>query len=302
MAEIDLEGLNGTFGIPGVLTFRTGPGGLVVAEVENPHATASVALQGAQVLAFAPRGQVPVIWTGPAERVVAGKNVRGGVPICWPWFGPHATDPKCPGHGVVRVARWDVLLAEACTDGSTHVLFGLAEGPVPHPCWPHRARLELAVTVGASLAIELATTNLGEADAVVGEALHTYFQVSDIEAVAVRGLEGCAYLDKVGGGRRVQEGPVTIAGEVDRVYLGTEAECVIADPGLARRIVIGKRGSRSTVVWNPWAAKAEAMGDLGPDGWRNMLCVESANAAEDVVTVAPGATHRLAVDYRVEPL
>jgi dihydroxy-acid dehydratase len=155
--------------------------------------------------------------------------------------------------------------------------------------------------------MRLATTNTGAAAVKIGEALHTYLQISDIGAVSVAGLEGCDFHDKVGEtARRKQRDAIAFEGEVDRVYVDTPADCVIVDPGFKRRIRIAKTGSLSTIVWTPWIGKAEKMGDLGKGksgaGWREMVCVESANAMDNVVTVAPGETHTLAVTYSVEAL
>jgi len=163
------------------------------------------------------------------------------------------------------------------------------------------------VVVGDKLEMHLATTNTGDAPLKIGEALHTYLHISDIGAVTVVGLEGGDYHDKVDNfARKQQRGAIAFGGEVDRVYVDTPADCVIVDPGLKRRIRIAKTGSLSTVVWTPWAEKAEKMGDMGAGktgaGWREMVCVESANAMDNVVTVAPGATHTLAVTYSVEAL
>jgi D-hexose-6-phosphate mutarotase len=141
----------------------------------------------------------------------------------------------------------------------------------------------------------------------IGEALHTYLQISDIGAVNVAGLEGCDYHDKVDNfARKKQSGAIGFSGEVDRVYVDTPADCVIVDAGLKRRIRIAKTGSLSTIVWTPWTEKAEKMGDMGKGksgaGWREMVCVESANAMDNLVTVAPGETHTMTASYSVEPL
>ena len=301
---IELAALNARHGIPGRVTFKEGRGGLVMGEVTNPHASATLALQGAQVLTWAPHGQSPVIWLSRAARFAPGKSIRGGAPVCWPWFGPHATDPGLPAHGFSRTVPWEVIETRALDDGATELVSALAENDQTRAMWPHRARLSLRVTVDRTLKLALTTLNAGNEDFVIGEALHTYFEIGDIADIRVAGLEGGEYLDKVGGGsvRRRQDGRVSFAAETDRIYLNTEAECVIEDARLKRRIRIAKSGSRSTVVWNPWAAKADKMGDLGPDGWRGMVCVESANAADNVITVKAGASHTLAVEYRVEPL
>src|SRR3569623_3022303 len=143
--------------------------------------------------------------------------------------------------------------------------------------------------------MDLVTRNQSDGDIIITEALHTYFGVSDVRAFSGLGLDGTVYLDKVDGGRRQQHGASTFSGETDRVYLATTAECIIDDPGLQRRIIIAKHGSRSTVVWNPWTEKAAKLGDLGDDGHLRMVCVESANAADDAEVVAAGGEHRLGV-------
>jgi glucose-6-phosphate 1-epimerase len=168
---------------------------------------------------------------------------------------------------------------------------------------PHAAALEvtLAVSIGAQLRVTLTTRNTGAVSISLSQALHTYFNISDIGAVRVTGLEGCEYIDKVDGGKRkLQQGAVSIGGEVDRIYLQTDADSVIDDPGLQRRIRIKHEGSRSTVVWNPWIEKAAKLGDLGPDGYRHMLCVENVNAADDARQLAPGAEHTLTAVIGVE--
>lgn len=296
----EIESLNRRFGIAGQVQFKTGPGGLAVADVTNAAGVATIALQGAHVMTWAPAGEHPVIWLSPAAKFAAGKSIRGGVPVCWPWFGPHATQATFPGHGYARTVPWEVIATKTRSDG-THLVFRLMESEATRAQWPHATEVTLAVTVGATLAFELSTRNRGTAPVTIGDALHTYFEVGDVRRVQVHGLDRCPYLDKVDGGqRKVQAGPVTIAGEVDRIYLDSAADCVIDDPDLKRRIRVSKSGSRSTVVWNPWIDKAAKMADFGTDGYLKMLCVESTNAAEDVVSVAPGATHVLAVTYSIE--
>jgi D-hexose-6-phosphate mutarotase len=225
------------------------------------------------------------------------------VPICWPWFGPHKTDSKLPGHGYARTVPWDVLETKALPDGSTFLRFGLVESDATRAQWPHPSTAQLEVTVGKSLRVELVTHNAGSATFELGEALHTYFQISDVAKMAIRGLEDCAYLDKVQDfAHCTQKDGIVIESEVDRVYINTAADCVIEDKGLKRAIRIAKQSSMSTVVWNPWTEKADKMGDFGENGHRGMVCVESVNAMENIVKLAPGETHRLVAVYSVEKL
>jgi D-hexose-6-phosphate mutarotase len=299
----DLDALNQRFAIPGHLTFMEGPGGLVVAEIANTRAEAMIALQGAHVMTYQPRGQEPVLWLSGFAKFAPGKSIRGGVPVCWPWFGPHADDAKLPAHGFARTVMWEVLETRAEQDGSTDIRLGLVETEVTRAQWPQASSVQMLITVGSELKVELVTRNLSSSPLVLGEALHTYFNISDVGDMAIRGLEGCEYLDKVDSFmRKTQHGAITIESEVDRVYLNTETDCVIEDRGLQRCIRIAKQGSRSTVVWNPWTEKAEKMGDFGPNGHRGMVCVETANAGENVVTIAPGAEHTMQVVIGVEPL
>ncbi len=299
----DLSALNKRFGVSGQVTFREITGGLAVMEVVNTHGSATVALQGGHVMSWRPKSEAePVVWLSGVARFAPGKSIRGGVPVCWPWFGPHAVDPKLPAHGFARTVPWEVTATRELDDGATEITLTLVETEQTRAMWPHRARLSIAITVGPRLKIALTTDDFGNEEMTIGEALHTYFQIGDIADIRIRGLEGCDYLDKVGGGsvRRRQDGPVIFSAETDRIYLNTEAECVIEDARLKRRIHVAKSGSRSTVVWNPWTEKANKMGDFGPDGWRGMVCVESANAAENVVTVRAGGRHTLAVEYWTE--
>jgi dihydroxy-acid dehydratase len=296
------------FVIPGQLTFRTGVGGLTYVDIDNHGGRATICLQGAHVVSYRPKSQqAPVVWVSDAAKFAAGKSIRGGVPVCWPWFGAHDSEPGFPAHGFARTVPWEVVGTRRRSDVRTEITLQLVENEQTRAQWPHATRLTLTVIVGDRLEVKLATTNTGDTPVKIGEALHTYLHISDIGAVKVEGLEGCAFHDKVDNfARKKQKGDIGFAGEVDRVYVNTGADCVVVDPGLKRRIRIAKTGSQSTIVWTPWTEKAEKMGDMGRGksgaGWREMVCVESANAMDNVVTVAPGATHTLAVTYSVEVL
>jgi len=301
MAELSM--LNERFGIHDQLVFSEGPGGLAIVEISNSLAVATVALQGAHLLSWIPRGEKPVIWLSRDARFAVGQSIRGGVPVCWPWFGPHTTQPSFPAHGFVRTVSWQVCETKTLKDGATFVAFRVIRTDATDVFWPHSSELELGVTVGATLKFDLVSRNTGAESITIGDALHTYFAVSDVRHIAIEGLDGCPYIDKLDSDKRKQQsGPVMFSAETDRIYLDARADCLINDAGMQRRIRIGKLGSRSTVVWNPWTEKAERMGDMGENGYLNMVCVESTNAADDVVTIAPGDEHHLRVSYQVEPL
>jgi len=297
----EAAGLNERMRIAGEVEFRTGDQGALVAEISNTGGRGSVALQGAQVLSWAPTGQEPVIWLSTDARHKAGKSLRGGAPVCWPWFGPRPEDPGKPAHGFARNLDWEPV-ATARAPGGTRILMRLVPGETQKSIWPYAAELTLDITMGKSLRLELTTTNLGKERFELTQAVHTYFQVGEIEAVQVLGLEGRHYIDTVGINRmRRQEGPIRIPHEVDRIYLDCPGDAVIVDQSLKRRIRISKQGSRSYVVWNPWIDKSAALGDMGLNGYRKMICVETTNAATDRITVRPGGTHSLITEYAVEP-
>jgi D-hexose-6-phosphate mutarotase len=260
-------------------------------------------LHGGHVLSFFPRGHEPVLWVSKQSRFETGKAIRGGIPVCWPWFADHPTGGDIPAHGFVRTALWTVTESEALKDGRTRLGLVISDNNDTRTLWPYLFRLEIDVTVGTMLKVELIATNTGKEAFTCGGALHSYFHVSSISNVVIKGLEGCSYIDKVDESRRgVQEGSVTIDGETDRIYLEIDGDCLIEDNGLQRRIGIAKSGSRTTVVWNPWVDKARAMKDFGDQEYHSMVCVETANAAEDLITVAPGEAHRLQSIISVESL
>ena len=301
MKTSDAKYLNDRFGIGDCVVFRSGPSGLPVAHIANPHATAAIAVQGGHVTEFQPRNEAPVLWVSAQSRFERGKAIRGGIPVCWPWFGAHPTDPDKPAHGFARTSLWTVRATSILAGDVTQVRLGLADDNETRDLWPHAFDLQITIEVGIVLRVNLLTRNTGREGFAITDALHSYFRVGDVTGVSIRGLAGRAYLDEVDGmKRKVQDGPVTIGGEVDRIYLDTEDDCLIDDPKLNRTIRVTKRGSRSTVVWNPWAAKAARMKDFGDREYSEMVCVETANAAGDAVTVPPGGEHCLGAVIRAE--
>ncbi len=303
MPTDSIQDLNARFAIADQVSFVAGPGGFPVVSVRNAHADATIALQGADVTGFQPHGREPVLFLSRHAVYAPGKAIRGGIPICWPWFGPHPTDPTKPDHGFARTRPWSVRDTTAMPDGATRMRLGLTDDAETRALWPHAFALELTVTVGATLEVALVARNTGQEPFVYGGALHSYFRVGDVTAITIPGLEETAYVDKVDGGRsRVQQGSITIVGETDRVYTETAASCVIVDPTLGRRVTVAKEGSRSTVVWNPWRDKARRLADFGDDEYTEMVCVEVANAGGDIVMVAPGGEHRLGTTIGVTTL
>ncbi len=230
-----------------------------------------------------------------------GKAIKGGVPICWPWFGADPQGLGRPAHGFVRNRLWNVVATEMTADGNIRVTLGLMDTPETRAIWPQSFTLALEIIVGNSLNLELVTRNTGTQIFPVTQAFHTYFKVGDISQTSVLGLEGIDYIDKTDNSvQKQQTGAVMINTEVDRIYLGVQGELVVADAALKRRIRIASRGSKTAVVWNPWVKISAEMGDLQDDDYRHLLCVETTNAATDVVEIAPNSEFRLVANYRVE--
>jgi D-hexose-6-phosphate mutarotase len=245
----------------------------------------------------------PVIWLSEDAKIAPGKSIRGGVPVCWPWFGPHGVESKFPAHGFARAVPWELLEALE-KNGIILMKFRLISSDSFKNQWPHPSTLELSFEIGSTLKVELTTTNTGSNEFSIGEALHTYFQIGDIEKISVEGLDKTEYLDKVGiPAKRIQSGAINFSSEVDRVFMNTKSECSLIDGVLGRKIKIQKSDSMSTIVWTPWKEKAEQMGDMGKnEGWKRMVCVETGNALNNCVTVKAGSKHTLTAIYSAEKL
>lgn len=284
--------LNQQFAIAGQLEFTDAAAGVPVAKITTPHASARIAVQGAQVLEWQPTGQQPVLWVSRAALYQPGKGVRGGVPVCWPWFG--AGEAGKPAHGFVRTRMWEVRETGQGMGDSVFIRFGIRDDESTRVLWDHVFDLELIVTVGAALKMELVTRNTGVSAFQISEGLHTYFRVGNIGRTQVLGLENTDYLDKVRDFMRdTQIGAIGFEGETDRIYVDTLSDCIIDDADLNRKIRIAKSGSTSTVVWNPWIEKEKTFADMDAGEYRQMLCVETVNTGNSPVTVEANAIHSM---------
>jgi len=298
---MDIAQANDEFGIPGALAICEGKGGLPLLSIENAYASASISLHGGQVLSYCPvNSEQDLLFVSQQAYFQPDKAIKGGIPVCWPWFGPDPEQRGRPDHGFVRDCGWQLLATGTGADGSTRILLGLRDDDRSQALWPHAFSLELQVIIGATLELALLTHNSGAEPIKVTQALHAYFSVGDVRKAQVLGLAGHEYIDKVrDGARATQSGPINIDGPVNRIYLDTRDRLVIDDPSLGRSIHIEREGSRSAVVWNPWVEQSRSMGDFGDDEYLRMICVETTNAAEDAVTIAAGERHRLYTSYRV---
>jgi glucose-6-phosphate 1-epimerase len=297
---MDINQLNEHFGLPGVLAFQTTASGLIRADITTPHATATVYLQGAHVAAWQPAGRAPVIFTSRKTELKPGKAIRGGVPIAFPWFANRHDGKTGPSHGFARIQDWTLAFAALAGD-DLHLTFTLGPNELSRSLGFDQFRLAYQLTIGRTLTMQLTVANDGGAPLVFEEALHTYYAVTDIHEIAISGLDGVSYLDKVDNfNKKLQHGDITVTGPTDRVYLDTTATCVLKDHAGKRHISVAKTGSTTTVVWNPWEEGAAKLADMDPTEWHEFVAIETVNAATDAITLAPGATHTMQARVAVE--
>ena len=277
--------------------------GLKFITINNEFASAKIALQGAHVIQWKPhKVKNEVFWLSSNARFIHGRSIRGGVPICWPWFGAHPTDGSFCPHGFARVILWRIHEIIDLENGETKITLMMIPTPEVNRQLSYQFNLEISILVGNSIHLNLKTTNLSEQPFLIGEGFHTYFAISDIENIEVTGLENKIYSDKAKKYRKItQEGQIKFDAEFDRIYLNTKDTCVIHDEGFNRKIIVQKQNSDSTVIWTPWNKKVKILVDMGTeDEWKKMLCVESVNALENSVIVYPSQSHNLVAEYIVQ--
>lgn len=293
-----IDELNQRFSHPNVCFYQRDQ--LVMVEIANEHGSAVVTPFGATLLSYVPRGGEEVIWVSETARFDGEKPVRGGIPVCWPWFGPPApnpmgadpTDAHKKAHGIARYETWEVESVRS-VDTGTQVAFRLEPTDAIRQAWPHDFLLRLVITLGDRLELALVGENRSNTDWIVSEALHTYFRVAEAPGLLVEGLEGTEYVNKRAGARRTQEEPLRVAAPMDCVYLSHKGPATLHDTGHDRQIIVEKAGSASTIVWNPGLEGAQGFGDMPDEDYVHMVCVEAGNALDDAYTLPAGASHTM---------
>ena len=285
--------INQRHGIPGIAEVVTGNGRLPKVRIRSRAATGEIYLHGAHVTSWCPEGAEEVIFLSSRSKWEDGQAIRGGVPICFPWFGDKADDPSAPAHGFVRTKSWSLESIAISADAVT-VNMSTVSDETTKRWWPADFRAVYRASFGAELKLELEVHNLGSTAVYFEEALHAYFKVGDVRSARVKGLNAVHYLDKTDHYcEKVQQSEVEITSETDRVYLDTESPLQLSDPVLRRHIQVAKQNSRTTVIWNPWSEKAKAISDLGSDQWTEMLCIETSNVRAYAAEAAPGDCRRM---------
>jgi glucose-6-phosphate 1-epimerase len=305
---MDIQTLNDTFALTGILAFDETDAGLIRARITTPACTAELYLQGAHLTQWQPAGHGPVLFLSEKSLFTPGKAIRGGVPIIFPWFGARTATPESPrtdgpSHGFARTEQWQLAFA-ALSGDNLHLTLTLAPSETARALGFDHFNLAYEIILGETLTLRLTVANESSEPLHFEEALHTYLTVGHAEQVRITGLADTEYLDKTDNfARKVQTDPViTFTAETDRPYLNTGATVTLEDPTLLRRIIVSKQNSKTTVLWNPWIDLSAKLADMADEGWREMACIEAANAAENALTLTPNTAHTMQTRISVESL
>ncbi len=297
VAELDRR-----FGIPGIATVCEGNGGLPRVHITGPLGEGEMYLHGAHVTSWKPTGNDEVLFVSTKSHWEEGQAIRGGIPICFPWFRAKADDPHAPAHGFLRTKMWQLESIVENKDGVAVSMFSESDDQTRR-WWPVEFRVEHRVLFGSELSLELVCNNTGTVPIRFEEALHTYNRVADVRDARLQGLDTACFLDNTDSNKeKTQSGDVAIASPTDSAYVNTPNAVDLIDPTMRRRIRVRKINSLTTVVWNPWAEAAAKMRDLGDGEWRQFLCVEASNILGAAVNLAPGKEHKMTAVLSVTKL
>jgi glucose-6-phosphate 1-epimerase len=291
MNQSHIDALNRRFGIPNLVAVIAGKGGLPKIRVIAPSASADIYLHGAQLTSWQPINAEEVLFLSEHSNWQDGHAIRGGIPVCFPWFRGKVDAPSAPAHGFVRTKEW--RLESVGIDGESVVVICSTENEEStYRWWPHAFRLVYKLSIGKSLRLELNVANTGQTSFHFEEALHTYFRVSNVETVSVGGLGHVAYLDNTEGNRqKTQSGDLIFTKKTDNAYIDVHGAADLVDRAWRRTLRTEKVNSATTVVWNPWEDGAASLGDLGNDEWRQFACVEASNILGSAISLEPGQEH-----------
>jgi D-hexose-6-phosphate mutarotase len=250
--------------------------------ITNKYADAEIYLLGGNLTHFQPKGEEKVIFDGKKSYILPNKSAHFGIPICWPWFGPHPTDSTLPQHGFARNSHWNILETKSLSNAETLVKLGLEDNEDTLALFPHTFKLELTFILGKTLKVELKTTNTSSTPMQLTQALHSYFYVNNIRDIMIKGLENTSFIDQLDNNKVKKEADsLQFDTTLDRIYIDTNKTCKIIDPILKRNIIVEKRYSKSTVIWNPW--KDNTLHDIGDKKYIKFVCVETANTKKGTI-------------------
>lgn len=295
------ELLNQKFSINNQLELVEGVAGFTFINIQTPLCEANISLHGGQLLSFKPRHtSEDLLFVSDNAYYQAGKAIKGGCPICWPGFAQHPSYSELPFHGFVRDQIWQLDSTALNDKGEIEVLLSITDSDATKLTWPYGFKLQQKIILGEQVLIELLSENTGQQSFDITQAIHTYFNIGDIQAVSVKGLDKKRYLDKVENfSESTQQGDIRFNSEVDRIYLDVSHQITIDDPVNNRKISISNTNSHTTVVWNPWQKISQDSADLTDDAYQHFVCVETANAAEEIIVLKPGESWYLSARYEV---
>lgn len=289
---INIDELEDKYSIEGEVGFAELEENMAFITVSNKYADANICLYGAHITNFTPHRTMEILWMSPESNFGEGKPIRGGIPVCFPWFGPHKTDSAKPQHGFGRLMYWNVQETASLTTGETLVRLQLCSSAETKTFWDHEFCAEMTVIVGKTLTATLKVTNTSSIPFEYTCALHSYFNIPSIDEIAIEGLHGSRYINQLDGGDYLQETPLLEIKKAEtRHYYNTETDCIIIDTLFNRRIRVAKSGSKITTVWNPGEETCLKIDDIPDDGFHNFVCIEAVNAFNDVIYLAPGEMH-----------
>ncbi len=297
-----IDKLNQRYALANLLEWKSGHGKMPKAVINSELCRGEIYLHGAHVTSWQPTDQQEdVLWVSKSSLFAEDRPIRGGIPVCWPWFGDDKTGAGRPAHGFARTCEFSVTRTAKTDDGGCEIELALEPSEATRRMWPEEFHLSLTATFGKTLDLQLRMENRSEKTVTHSSALHTYLHVSQAHVITLSGFKGHDYLDKVRGFERDhQQQEPKVDGEIDRIYLDTTTPCTVSDQGFDRTIQVAKAGSETTVLWNPGAVRSKQMADLDDEGYKNMLCIESANAADNTIALAPGEHHILGTTLRVD--
>jgi glucose-6-phosphate 1-epimerase len=281
--------LNQQFAIKDQLQFSHDSNGFVMIEITNQYAAAKISTYAGQLVSYQPHCETEdLLFLSDKAVYQQGKAIRGGIPLCWPWFGDDTSGFERPAHGFVRNQQWNVVATEALDDGRTSVILSTTDTEQTREFWHYAFILEIEIIIGSSLEVKLTTKNTDKHFFTITQALHTYFNISDVDNVLIEGLDGNPYIDKLDSfATKQQQGDISVSDEIDRIYQKAPKYVTIKDSGFDRTITIGSYGCDTTIVWNPWSTSTSKIADLDKESYRKFVCVETANVFTDSLTIIP---------------
>jgi glucose-6-phosphate 1-epimerase len=289
---LDIDELEDKFSIEGEVGFAELEENMVFITVSNKFADADICLYGAHITNFKPHKTIEVLWMSPESKYQEGSPIRGGIPVCFPWFGPHKTDSAKPQHGFGRLMFWNVLETASLPTGETLVRLQFCSSEKTKNYWNYDFCAEMRIIVGKKLSATLKVTNTSAVQFEYTCALHSYYNLSSVEEIWIEGLQNTRYFNQLDGGDYIQETPkLEIKQAETRHYYNTETDCIIHDPLFGRRIQVAKTGSKVTTVWNPGEETCSKIDDIPDDGFNTFVCIEAVNAFSDIIKLEPGESH-----------